>query len=154
MFWDLSVEEMWARDAEELYGGLINLGRAMSPAIEVVVMNHVDQSSPIVVEGDNIVPALLARPQVRMRSTGGRIAAVFLIEPEEEAFLANFLARGGWSSLDQAPTWMSTQIRAKWLYAQWLAEEARRYGLPIVEPRPWETLAERLLAAADGKPHR
>jgi 2-phosphoglycerate kinase len=148
MFWDISLEHMWSRRPEDLSQGLIALGQAMTPAIEVVVMNHVDQRIPIVIEGDNIVPALLARPQVRTRATGGRVAGVFLVEPDEEAFLENILARGGWSALDEAPAWMPTQVRTKWLYGRWLAAEATRYGIPVIEARPWQTLADRLLSAA------
>lgn len=139
---------VWERQPEELCAGLITIGRAMSPAIEVVVENHVDQTSPIVIEGDTIMPTLFARPSVRARSSGERVAGLFLIESNEDAFLANFLARAGWASLDQAPEWMPTQVRTMWLYGQWLAAEAHHYGLPVVEPRPWNTLAERILAAA------
>jgi Inorganic H+ pyrophosphatase len=38
-------------------------------------------------------------------------------------------------------------VRARWLSGQWLAEEAQRYGLPVLQPRPWDTLVERVLAA-------
>jgi len=147
MFWG-EVALMWDRRPEELCAGLITLGQAMSPAIEVVVENHVDNPRPIIIEGDNIVPAFFARPSMQERATGSRVASLFLIEPDEDAFMANFLARGGWSTLDQAPEWMPTQVRAKWLYGQWLADEAKRYGIPVVEPRPWDTLAERILGAS------
>ena len=40
---------------------------------------------------------------------------------------------------------LRTEARAKWLYGQWLTAEAQRYSLPVLEPRPWSTLLERLL---------
>jgi hypothetical protein len=44
---------------------------------------------------------------------------------------------------------MRANARANWLFGQWLGEEARRYGVPVVVPEPWETLADRILAATD-----
>lgn len=44
---------------------------------------------------------------------------------------------------------LRNEARAKWLYGQWLAREADRYDLPVLQPRPWETLNQRLLFAPD-----
>ena len=40
---------------------------------------------------------------------------------------------------------LRTEARARWLFRQWVAREAERYELPVVEPRLWETLVERLM---------
>jgi hypothetical protein len=40
---------------------------------------------------------------------------------------------------------LRTEARAKWLYGRCLASEAQRYGLPVLESRPWSTLLQRLL---------
>ena len=72
--------------------------------------------------------------------------AIFVVEPDEDAILANIVARGrgldGWNEA-QVRTW----ARAYWLYGQWLAAEARRHAVAVVEPRPWDTLAVRIAAA-------
>lgn len=133
---------------ERLRDGLIAVGEVMSPAIEVVIENHVDQAVPIVIEGDGILPSLLVRPPVRVRAIGKQVRAVFVVEPDEAAIRATFVARGrgisGWSEQE-----VQIDARAKWLYGQWLTGEARRYGMPVLEPRPWETLIERLLIASE-----
>ena len=36
-----------------------------------------------------------------------------------------------------------TEARAKWLFGQWLADEAYRHDLPVIKPHPWKTLVER-----------
>ena len=41
-----------------------------------------------------------------------------------------------------------TEARTKWLYGQWLISEAHYYNLPVLEPRPWTTLVERIIAAS------
>ncbi|MGI8858391.1 MAG: hypothetical protein ACR2JW_21830 [Thermomicrobiales bacterium] len=133
--------------AEELRDGLIAVGVVLSPAIEVVVENHIDQAAPVVIEGDGILPSLLVRAPVRARADDGRVRAIFVVEPDEQAILANIVARGrgmaGWNESE-----VRTDARAKWLYGQWLTTEARRYGLPVLEPQPWETLIERMVMAS------
>ncbi|MDQ6908311.1 MAG: hypothetical protein M3176_15925 [Chloroflexota bacterium] len=133
---------------ERLCDGLIAVGAVMSPAIEVVIENHIDQNVPVVIEGDGILPSLLRRESVQLRATGGQIRAIFVVEPDEEAILANITARGwgmtGWSDVE-----LQTDARVKWLYGQWLANEAVCFDLPVLEPRPWNTFIERLMNASN-----
>ncbi len=142
--YNFQAADVWQQPPLHLCKALIALGAVMSPAIEIVVANHVATKAPLILEGDAIQPALFARPEIQQYATGGQLQAVFVIEPEEEILLANMQARGrnieGQSDAEQR-----TEAHAKWLYGQYLAQEAQRYGLPIVEPRPWSTLAERIL---------
>ena len=134
----------WRRPPEEQCDALIAVGEVMSAPLEAVVENHVDQSAPIVIEGDGILPSLLSRPPVLERAAA--IRAAFLVEPDESAVLANMLARGRHiAGMTQKE--LRNEARAKWMFGQWLAAEASRYNLPVVEPRPWETLTERLIDA-------
>lgn len=86
---------------------------------------------------------------MRDRVVGGRVQAVFLVEPEEDKLLANMMARGRGISR-RADVELRTEARMKWLYGQWLASEAHRYSLPVLEPRPWSTLVERVITASIG----
>jgi 2-phosphoglycerate kinase len=124
--------------------GLVAVGEAVAPAIDVVIENHVDQRIPVVIEGDGILRSLLERDPVRVRATGGRVRAVFLHEPDPDALLADLVARGadGWRE-DLA--WYA---RRSALHGEWLRAEAARRGLPVVTARPRETLADRILASA------
>jgi 2-phosphoglycerate kinase len=146
LFWD--DPDVWRRLPDAGRDGLIAVGHALSPAIEVVAVNHLAQAEmgPLVIEGDNIVPALIARPLLREYATDAQVRAVFLVEPDEAALLANIAARGRVVA-GQSDAERRTEARAKWLYGQWLATEAGRLGLPVLEPRPWDTLDARLAAA-------
>lgn len=42
---------------------------------------------------------------------------------------------------------LRTEVRAKWLYGQWLAKEANGFHISVIEARPWISLDERILAA-------
>lgn len=99
------------------------------------------------IEGDAILPSLVARPSIQQRMQDGQIRAVFLVEPDEKMLLANMLARGrGIEQFSEAE--VRTEARAKWLYGQWLSQEAQRSSPLVLEPRPWKTLLERIEKAA------
>ncbi|MGI8477385.1 MAG: hypothetical protein ACR2OO_13585 [Thermomicrobiales bacterium] len=125
---------------------MIAVGEALLPAIEIVAANYVDTSAPIVIEGDAILPSLLTLPLLRPRAAGGLIRAVFLTESDESVLLANMKARGR-GVVGTVEADLRTEARAKWLHGRWLAADAARAGLPVLESRPWATLAERIIAA-------
>lgn len=134
---------VWELPPERLRDGLIAVGEAMAPAIEIVVENHVATDAPVVIEGDGILPSLLARPALRHRLADGRVRAVLLAEPDEEVILANMLARGRGIAGQSDPA-LRTQAQANRLFGRWLADEAARFGLPVLESRPWTELADRI----------
>ena len=116
----------------------------MAPAIDVVVSHHVARGQRLIIEGDGILPALVQRPTLQPFHAAGRLRAVFIVEGDEEAWPAAPPGAAG-----EQDGYTAQERRAQdamnRLFGQWLAAEARRHGLPIVEPRPWDTLAERLL---------
>ena len=131
----------WRRQPEEIRDALIAV-ELLSAPLEVIIENHVDQGIPIVIEGDGILPSLLSRPSVVERAR--MVRTVFLVEPDESKVLANMPVRGRHTE-GMTQDELRNEARAKWLYGQWLAGEAARYNLPVIQPRPWETLVQRLL---------
>ena len=125
--------------------GLVAVGEAVSPAIEVVIENHVDQRMPVVIEGDCILPSIFERDSVRVRATGGRVRAVYLTEPDVDALYANIVARGADTGREDS-RWYARRSAA---YGEWLRAEAERRGLPTIPARPRETLVDRILAASE-----
>jgi len=138
--------DVWRLPPERLCESLIATAQVMSAAIEIVVANHVDTEAPVVIEGDGILPSLFARPMVHGRVISGQVAGVFLVEPDEDTLRANIRLRGR-GTASRMDVELRTEARAKWLYGQWLATQARSCGLPVLEAQPWETLAERIVAA-------
>jgi hypothetical protein len=78
------------------------------------------------------------------------VRAVFIVEADETTLLANMLARAR-GLVNRTEAELQAEARAKWLYGQWLTREAQHYGLPVLAPRPWPTLAARIIAAVAGK---
>jgi 2-phosphoglycerate kinase len=136
----------WRQPPERLLEVAIADGRALSPALEVVIENHIDQRLPVVLEGDGILPELLARPSVATRAAGGRVRAVFVVEPDETALAAAIQARGREATFMTAAE-VAGVVRARWRYGRWLTEQAHHADLPVLAPRPWATLADRIAAA-------
>jgi 2-phosphoglycerate kinase len=145
LYFFTETPDIWSKSPELLRDGLIAAGQVLSPALEVLIENHVDTFAPIVIEGDATLPSLFARPSVRTRTIDGSVRAVFLVEPDEEMLLANIMARRrGIAEYTEAELY--TQARTAWLYGQWLADEAQRFRLSVVESRPRPTLVERIMA--------
>lgn len=69
----------------------IAVGEIMTPALAAVVNNHIDTDTPIILEGDYIIPHLASHFAGPDR---GRVHAVMLYEPDEEQLRRNFSHRG------------------------------------------------------------
>lgn len=144
LFWD--VPDVWHLPPERLRDGRIGTGVALSPAVEIAVASQIDHAGPAIFEGDNIIPDVGIYPLLRERVAIGQVALVFLVEPDEGALLGNMLTRGR-GMAGRSDAGQRTEARAKWLFGQWLLTGADRLGLPVLEPRPWETLVNRIVQA-------
>lgn len=122
-----------------------------SRGIEVVIANHVSGAVPIVLEGDDLVPALaVQRTFAQFDVSEGEVRSVFVIESDEETIAANLHTRGrGFGFSSRSLSEQTNQVRASRLYGEWLKQEARRYGLPAVPARPYDGLAQRIIALLD-----
>src|SRR3712207_249531 len=72
--------------------GLDVLG-AIRTALEVVVANHLEERTPVVIEGDFIHPALVGRRAFAGEPNSGRVRGVFLLEDDEDRLVRNFAER-------------------------------------------------------------
>ena len=116
-------------------GQLIDVGQVLIPGLTAVIEDHIEENIPMILEGDFILPELSAFFNTP------RIKSAFLYEPSKEQILQNYLAREG--ALQQYRTDVSHS------YGNWLAESCSKYGVAVVESRPWKTLMERVIAAIE-----
>ncbi len=121
----------------------IATAEALEPAALGVVRNRLTVPVPAVVEGDYLTPAVCARAVALGRAAGRDVRAVFLHEGDADRITANYAARepGGGVQADRA------EVSAR--YSHWLADGARRHAFPVVDCRPWPTLADRVDRALD-----
>ncbi len=138
---------VWEQSAGAQRDGLIRVGEALVPSLAIIAAHHVvvAGAGPLIIEGDGITPLLAAKRDFPGQEhspslmIADQVCSLFVIEPEEDAILANMCGRGrGFDqrTLDE----QQTQARASWLYGQWLQTEAAQRGLPIIFSRPWDTL--------------
>ncbi|GLV55056.1 hypothetical protein KDH_19030 [Dictyobacter sp. S3.2.2.5] len=144
LYFFAETTHVWRQGAEALRAGLIASSRALLPALEIVIANHIDTNAPLIIEGDNILPELIERSRLQPYVENGLLRTVFLRESDANRLRTNIEARAR-GTAQFSPTELQTEARAKWLYSQWLIAEASRLHLPVLEARPWETLAERII---------
>ena len=128
---------------EKIVELLIAVSEVLSRALEAVVANHLESQAPIVLEGDFILPALAVLPTYLDEPNMGRVAAVFLIEPDEAQLRLNYLQR------EPEHGEQTHRARVSWLYGQWLQQQAEQIGLITVNARPWDTVFERIVTALE-----
>src|SRR3712207_1722622 len=96
--------------AEAIFAQGLQVGQVMAPGLEAVIANHLESSTPVVLEGDFLHPALAAQPAFAGLANTGQVRAVFLIEEDERQLVANFLQR----EPDHGPQRKRAQV--SWLY--------------------------------------
>ncbi|GCE15236.1 hypothetical protein [Tengunoibacter tsumagoiensis] len=144
----LANADVWSRSPEELCAHLQEVGSVVSLALEGIINHHLLTQTPLIIEGDGILPYLATQPVFGgleavfpAAQAGSSIRTIFLQEPQEKIIAQDINQR--WRGL--SPHLATTWSRLHWLYGQWLSTEAQHHGIPVVEAHPWETLIQRLL---------
>jgi 2-phosphoglycerate kinase len=132
-YWATHPEAM-QMSAEEILELHLSVCRGMSPAFEGVIANHLESHTPVVLEGDYLLPELLAKFK-------GEVQGVFLYEDDKDQLVSNYLTR---EPLEGPQT---GRAQVSWLYGQWLKADCERLGLTALPSRPWETTLERVIEA-------
>jgi 2-phosphoglycerate kinase len=123
---------------EKILELLLDVCRVLQPAVKAVIENHLEMEMPVVLEGDYILPEILAGDPWR-----GRVRGVIVYEPDEDAIVRNLAAR------EPHAGEQTKRAHVSRLHGEWLREECARYGVPAVPCRPWDSAVERVIAAAD-----
>lgn len=121
----------------------IAVAEALQPALDAVIGNHLESDTPVVIEGDYLLPALAAQTAFADQQADGRVRAVFLHEPDVGQLMANYLRR----EMDAGEQRTRAQVSAR--YSDWLAAQARKRGIAVVAARPWATTLSRLCDVLD-----
>jgi 2-phosphoglycerate kinase len=136
-------KEQW-RDSESICADWIALGKAMTNPLQAILRHHslVPDVGAIIIEGDSILP-VASCPFGEPKD----VCTVFIVEENEAQLLHNLQSRGrgfnDWAEWEQKGF-----AHASWLYGQWLAREAQKLELPVIDAQPQETVLERILSVA------
>jgi 2-phosphoglycerate kinase len=121
----------------------LGVAEALVPALAAVVANHLETDTPVIVEGDYLLPGFAASDHFGGAPTNGQVASLFLNEPDEARLVANFSGREPDEGAQKG------RARVSALFGEWIAAEAARHGVPVVPARPWSTLEQRVLTLLD-----
>ena len=138
-FWRTHWDEYrrWTKDSQ-LAHVIRVCSEVFTPALEAVIANHLESKTPVVLEGDFIIPALATLPAYNDIPANGQVKALFLYEEDEAQIVRNYLVREGKEQLERA--------RSSWLFSEWLRQQCDQQGIPTLPARPWETTLERAIA--------
>lgn len=131
---------------EQILEHHLSVGRAMLPALRAVIANHIETRTPIVLEGDYILPELVALVGGAHASEMRQVRGVFLYEPSEGQIVRNLHLR------EAAEGEQAGRARVSWLFGEWLKRECERYGIPALSASPWDSLRERVVETLRSRP--
>jgi hypothetical protein len=109
------------------------------PVMRAVIADHLETQTPVVYEGDFLLPEMATMATYGDEPNDGRVRALFVSETDEAQLAANYLAREAGAEPER--------VRVSWLFDAFLRSECDHHGLPIVDARPWDSIVERALAA-------
>ncbi len=143
-FWRTHREEFLRWTGQERLAHFIRVCKEVfGPALEAVIANHLETSTPVVLEGDFILPALAALAKYEEIEPLGQVKALFIYEDDETQIARNFGRREGREQNERA--------RSSWLFSEWLRQDCARLNLQAIPARPWDKVFERALTAIGRK---
>ncbi len=137
--------DVWRRPVGELVAMQRDVARLLSASLEPAVGTHLWHDDRVVVEGVWLTPEFMSRPNYAGSLAGDRRRAVIVFEDDPARIRESFFGRGRGFD-DWPPQDRDAMAALQAAYARWLGTEAIARNIPVVEARPVEDLAERILA--------
>jgi 2-phosphoglycerate kinase len=138
-FWRTNFDEYMSWTDEQRVEHHIRVCREVFlPVMRAVIADHLETRTPVVYDGDFLLPEMATMTNYLDEQNGSRVRALFVSEPDEATIAANYVEREGEAQSERA--------RTSWLFDDFLRSECHRHGVPIVDARPWDTVVERAFA--------
>lgn len=116
---------------------LIDIGKELMKGLTAVINDHIESNTPMILEGDFILPELAASFK------NPRVKSIFICESSQEQIMQNYLNREG--------DMQDYRAQISYAYGNWLKENCLKYGLNIIESRPWDTRLTRAIDSLTNK---
>ncbi len=140
---------LWSQPVVQLCEAIKDVARLMAPAVRIVIDSYVVTNVPMVIEGDGILPDLALDPVLKVHVREGRLRFCCVSPDSVEELLENMLARGRGIDRTVSDDDKLRQAEMNAAYGRWLTAECARRGIPVVTSRPFATLAQRIVSAAE-----
>lgn len=134
---------------EEIAKELVRIGTAVWPGLETVIDNHmVFNNLPMILEGDGIIPDVLAKKRLN------RMKAIFLfdekegiykreVQREKEGHVRPWEVSG--RDEENLEAWRNRYASVASLFGNMLKQQAESHGYSVFDSSPIETLFERVV---------
>ena len=117
------------------------VARGLWPGLRIVIGSHLAAHTPVIIEGDGLLPELLE--EYRRDS---RVRVLFLVDKEERLFERQVARnRGGGSGGPRSRAFAHLAHK----FGQIVAARARELGYPVITAHPGETLEARAIEALE-----
>lgn len=134
--------DIWDRPAAELRDLLIQAANVAVPYLRQQILSLSAFPTGWIMEGERVHPDLVERVLYE-----GLAQAVFIIETDALRLYDTLMERlPGFRNISESRRRAVAEVDR--LYNLWLGAEAARRNLVCVESQPWQSLADRVLAAS------
>jgi 2-phosphoglycerate kinase len=116
---------------------------AICRVMESVVAHHLEDGDPVIIEGAALLPTFAALTKFNGRvAKPGSVKGIFLFERSEHGLLHTLSLKRGWSN---EPTEAQLgHVRMHWEFGDKVRRDASRFGLPVLDSQPLDTLSTRV----------
>lgn len=125
---------------EDLLAAHVAASTAVCDALPEVLACELDTHPALVADGAWLLPSFVAGLEL----PGTEVRSVFLHHADVDGVTAALAPRLEGRAPEQRHLRMNRQI---WQYGAWISEQAGAHDLPVVDPLPFATLAERVRSA-------
>lgn len=143
----------WTLPVDQLLRAFIDVATVMEPAVRVVIDSHLVTGDPMVIEGDGILPSLVDDPVLRPWVESGALRFCCLAAGSDAELADGMVQRGRGDHLDDQGR-VGLHANANLAFNDWLVQSSRRFGIPVVPSRPFDTLTDRIEQAISVDSHR
>lgn len=119
------------KSAEENVDILSQVCEEIEPRLRALINNHININKKVIIEGDFITPQFAS-------SFNSEVASIFLYEPTIDNIISNYLEREGGAPQD-------FRASISFEYGLKIKEHCENLELKVVEPKPFNTLLDRVL---------
>ena len=145
-----TTPDLWTLPPAEMLEAFIDVATVMTPAVRVVIDSHVFTGVPMVIEGDGVFPFLINDPVIRPWVDAGVVRFCCVAAEGLDELVENMVGRGRGDHLHDFER-VATHAHANLAFNDWLATTSRSLGIPVVQSRPFDSLAHRIERAITGE---
>jgi 2-phosphoglycerate kinase len=132
---------LWTHESDHLVTKLVDVARAMWPAVNMLISKHLACDEPIIFEGDGILPELLTQRDLSV------VKSLFLIDSKEHLLRRDVIRNRGYDIEKKA----DRQAEFSFQFGRELEKQAIKYQFPVVQTTPEKTLLERVMTVLANK---